>query len=131
MKHLKSFNESEEYSSDQFTPIDYEEFNKIYNDPYSFVEFTHNEKKELIKIGSFHGIGEQDYYGIVLKIVVDVKLKKEYHKVGSYITLFKLPDEWYYVGASGGALGTGTSYKCDEFEGLINCLNYIKNKRYD
>ena len=47
----------------------------------------------------------------------------KYHKDFSTRYLFsKADDEWYFFSTSGDALEKG-SYKCDQFEGLMSCMD--------
>lgn len=52
---------------------------------------------------------------------------KFFHNVhSSWIYSFKinkLKDEWYYIYTR-----NGTKYKCDQFDGLIECLEYLKRE---
>ena len=36
-----------------------------------------------------------------------------------------LPDEWYLVRSG----GSGSIYKCDQFDGLLDCLEFLKIKK--
>ena len=48
-----------------------------------------------------------------------------------FINVYKLKDEWYYVEVINKTqpIDTGNKhyYKCDQFDGLIDCLKMIKS----
>ena len=51
----------------------------------------------------------------------DLQIKMREHKIGIVYFLNKLTDEWYLVCDS----FNGKYYKCDQFEGLLKCLDDI------
>ena len=42
--------------------------------------------------------------------------------------IYKLRDEWYYLQNSDNIRMYRTYYRCDQFDGLLQCLSDIKNK---
>ena len=137
MKHLRLFEDKEELF---FWEIDDKQFLvKVWaedEDPAVrrfevkklskiWVNFTDNEIKKLKKL-----IGEFSFRTIIsesIKIPQDVQ-KAQILKLkptgNTDLMITKTIDEWFYVYKR----ATGCRYQCDQFDGLIECIEYLKEK---
>ena len=102
----------EEYNDDQFIEISSNDLRDILNNNSGkLITFIENEKSNLSNYGKI-SINTDNSISLCLDL-------NEHSYVD--IRIYKMPDEWYYVMAI-------DDYKCDEFTGLIRCLNYIIKK---
>lgn len=115
MKYLKKFNESLE--EEGFEISSHEERNKS-RSIFKSLEFTHEELKQISLL-----------MGNKCSIVLN-KNKRSIHinKGGKQIYFDKYDDNWYYVVFYESYNSNAIIYKCDGFDGLINCLNSFINK---
>ena len=102
----------------RFKSIGYNDFTYIIDEHDGFNEFTEKEKEHISKFGKFR-VSTLKYSNVIFLEVI----KGSSVATSTIARIFKLSDEWYYI-----AIHTyGKFYKCDGFEGVINCLYYIKN----
>lgn len=105
MKYIKLF----ENYSDGFSEYKY---SGVENDKRFTIgkleDFTKEEIDQISKTGNvkLSYVGDTIFYFEIIKIS-------------------KFKDEWYLVSVYG---GYNENYECGQFDGLINCLNYLKNK---
>ena len=101
----------EEFSN-QYGKISFKEYSLMLQQipPKVFIPFNDKEKEEISQFGEYRGS-----LGI--------------HFIKFSIRIYKMPDEWYYVGGYGYTDGP-IYYKCDEFQGLINCLKHLIERFY-
>ena len=119
MKYLKLF----ENHNDYYTQINSTEFDRLNLEPFTKneLEFIYDNKGKL-SMNAYDGVWrESSWFGH--------KFKKFFIKNFKYISLFspfnsgsieicKSSDEWYYVEY------VGNFYKCDQLDGLIDCIQY-------
>lgn len=126
MKYLKKFNESSEYYEEIFTddPI-------ISNDKDVEIEFTKNEVDDIIslydnRIFSINLRGWKE--GTVIfdgSAVQEIQINNKFY---TYI-IYKYDDEWYTLSLRF-VNNDWTHYKCDQFEGLLECLKEKTKVKY-
>jgi hypothetical protein len=134
MKHLKKFNESKNLNFTElpkYKSPDYYDSNpdleetKIYNDKVqafhkseSFTDRQIKIIKELFPTARVHISSGVPYMPSGIKFI-DIVDK------GMSAQAYRTDDEWYYVTSFHER--PSVTYKCDQFEGLIECLKHIKN----
>jgi len=109
IKHLKLY---ESFENDGFELSSHEERNRT-REIFKSIKFTDDEWKEIVSV------------------MISYQFK-ELNQATSFFTygnrevyLSKYEDDWYYVLYYKDQNSNAIIYKCSEFEGLINCLNYI------
>jgi len=85
-----------------------------------------NRTREIFKSLKF----TDDEWEIIDEIMNSYSFKEQTHLISFYfgdsqIIFAKYEDDWYYVLYYKDQNSNAIIYKCSEFEGLINCLNYI------
>lgn len=134
----------EEYLSErtQFERIRYDEYLTIFDN--RFIKFTDKELEELSTFGrcrdahtstpSTSGLKKVVKENVLILTMVEISNTVYADIMGNPVNkknditliVYKLLDEWYYINFSPGAFSK--QYKCDGWEGLINCLNFIKTE---
>lgn len=119
MKHLKLY--ESDFQDTSWSKITSEEnfnFNKI-------VKF---ENSEWIKINNIFSIEYlSDTYQSSIYKVFDVRIDDKKIEIQlffysrSRFSIYKFPDEWFFVADT----KSSCFYKCDQLDGLINCLKSI------
>ena len=112
----------EEFSIDElYTRVD-----SLNIDMNDYLLFTDKEIDELSKYGKMetytvvhNGLKHNEVRGEINCVYLKFRVNKKYRFTVT-ITVYKLADEWYYL------TGRGGSWKCDGWEGLINCLKNQK-----
>lgn len=120
MKYLKKFNESSESYYEEI----YQDDPIINSDTNDEIEFTKNEVDDIIslydkKIFSINLKGWTE--GSVVfdgSIVHEIGIKDKFNTYAIY----KYDDEWYILLTRYVNNNNWTYYKCDQFEGLLECL---------
>ena len=104
----------EEFSN-QYGKISFKEYSLMLQQipPKVFIPFTDKEKEEISKFGEC-----KDFTSIRTKADTHM-IYLDIENIG-LLSIYKLPDEWYYI------MKPYAYYKCDGFNGVIDCLNYIK-----
>ena len=118
----------EDFSDDQFIEINRKTFFKLVEmltENKFLIDFTDKEKEELLKFGEINISSYIEFPDVYVDgyIYIDINMPSIFT-----VKVFKTNDDWYYVSCY-----NDTYYKCDGFEGVINCLNSIKEyhlKRY-
>ena len=127
MKYLKLFEDVNTNGFEQINLSDFWTF--IFGDIGKWENFTEKEEKELYQIVK-KKYGRYDEKINISKIINTIS-KKIYLKISIYeddiiIEIHKLQDEWYGVEiVTDGNYANHYSYKCDQWDGLINCINNI------
>jgi len=115
MRHIKphtEWNPLYESTTGGFEEIESLDVDKLYT---KFVKFPEAKLKKLEKFGKISVY----LYGKEVEVV-----KNDYA-----VEIYCDDDEWYYVSYSGEIkipiISGSDYYKCDQWDGLINCLNSI------
>lgn len=116
MKHLVKFNEMvSKKSFEEITEMEFQNssmnlsMEHSADSPISKINFSPEEISELSQFGRVSEIG-------------DDKCKK-FIQIGGFVyCIYKYPDDWFFVDGP-----DNIYFRCDEFQGLIDCLHHIKN----
>ena len=109
MKHLRGIN-------DTFKEIRFEEYSKLFNESMYRSIDTYS-LKHIRKLLPHHNIVQYEY-----------RLSISYgDRTFPEVSIWQLPDEWFMVKVKNGFTITHTYFKCDQIEGLIDCLKGIYN----
>jgi len=114
MRHIKLHTDFQErvYESTiigGFEKIETTELNKAYP---KFVKFSEAKLKRL------ENFGKNSVFLNGKELEID-----DFKGTGDSVTIFCDDDEWYYV--SVGYDDDEDVYKCDQWDGLVNCLNSL------
>ena len=120
MKHLKRFNENN--NLDYYQEVTSSEYHSIRGERERLL-FTDDEKATIKKIAAQKGFDfsiKSWLTGEAICVGQDGNIKG----------LYKYDDEWYIVVSySETKLNNFRYYKCDQFDGLLKCLNDILNNK--
>jgi len=114
MKYLKKFNESSNYelSSQHDKEIFYKKYNSL--------DFNKNEINEIKAIMANFNFFE---HNLTKCFLFTREIKNSSEKSEIYIT--KYEDYWFYLSYYKNYNSNAIVYKCDQLNGLIECLKYI------
>lgn len=129
MKHLKLY--ESDFQDTSWSKITTEEAPGMVN-YFNFNKIVKFENSEWIRINSIFSIEYlSDTYQPSIYKVFDVRIddkKSEIKlffysqsKLRSRFAIYKFPDEWFFVVD----IKNSCFYKCDQLDGLINCLKSI------
>ena len=133
MKHLKLFEQHEKL----FWQIGVDEYNQsvyyvsdghaivTYNDRW--VDFTDVEIKLIQNLlqrrdGEILEPQYRNNYKSYVNVPEKYKGAEIFFNFGNNIFINKIKDEWYFIRIN----SVNQRYKCDQWDGLISCLEYIK-----
>lgn len=136
MKYLKLF----ENHSDSYEKIGYGEFLDMLpigyhntNSPDGYIKFTNDEFNKISKVAKYTD-KFKDKSIFVEQTDMDNKLRIVIHKTLfskeaiTKVQIFQISDEWFLIDFDGYWIkGPWRSeyYKCDQFDGLLNCISSI------
>ena len=103
---------------------------KEYNDEkISYQEINQNDSDELIRNNKPLLSFNSNEFTLIFNMFQDVKYNSNVTKrtiiANKRIYVYKLQDEWYIVGIPS-EVDSDKYYKCDQWDGLIKCLNDSK-----
>jgi hypothetical protein len=127
----------EEYNDPTYWQITKDEYDKVTDVSFQeaqecFVDFTDAELKAM---NQFFDFKERIYSSAFVRLFdqPDQNLgtisKTSYYSFYSenlIINVHKMVDEWYYVKYYSKKIYDRSYYKCDQFDGLLDCLKMIK-----
>ena len=127
MKYIKLF---EDINTDGYEEILYYEYSYTL-DNKDILYFTQEEVEILGRFGLMLEESDYDQRVLLWKLVL-AKRSKSHGKSGiaeqikEDLHVYKLPDEWYHISD---CISTPNKYyKCDQLDGLINCLTVLLTK---
>ena len=136
MKHIKLF---ESFEDDTYFEIDEKEYRLktwgFLNHDLNIDILTHLQNMLDFTNSTWQSFSNREKRILRRDFSVINKYKKNGNdislRISSYrMDLIKAPDEWFYIKSSieGSKEEDVTYYKCDQFDGLIDCLNDLKIK---
>lgn len=124
MKYLLKFNENKNEFFTKISPVESQrlingldvDMNSVKNYlEREWKSFTEVEIKEINKLMKFNLDSKNP-------ALIRSDLKKSF-----YFSIVKISDEWFILNFSSGI--KRYDYKCDQFDGLINCIKYLKTNK--
>ena len=136
MRHLKKFNEDIYNNDDYFTIIEWSQFIKeklkgvsIYDEVKSILPLIGGKSHSILNEFVIQQNRSYSYLYIQNIGVLATELNKKNSNRVKYIksfSIYKLEDEWYLLSAN--IDDSNIFYKCDQFEGLKKCIQYLTKR---
>jgi len=125
MKYIKLFEDLKSKGYEKITSDYYRDATPDSLDEYE--TFNQAERDALSKIGaislhSFSLFTSSPHINKEFELIIDDKV----------ILFCKLQDEWYYLHVYSTDFNEpGTFFRCDQFDGLLNCLSHTSLKEFN
>ena len=132
MKYLKLFEENKSYY--KISNNEWNEFDILYYKMNDYIKILEILKKiNIINNDQFYDIVDtlkQNPWEFSFLYHNDIYIYKEVIEFDQ-ISIYKGKDDYFYINIIDDGDGNNINYKCDQFEGLKQCLKYLSNFIYN